>query len=184
MSDLDLLMEEWNRINDEVIIQRNERERFRGDKATEMALQQRIATLQTWMDNKGYNIQIADAVENQFNEWEFVHQDTIKNLEDSIEALSTLPQPSRMPSMRRTSPVMGLARSRSDRQLSFMGRPPEGSHAIRSHASYPCSGHWGRAFAAGTDLRADLWVSRSDGTCAEWPHIAPSDATPSGLRIA
>ena len=88
MSDLDLYMEEWNRINDEVKAQRNERERFRGDNATEMALQQRIATLQTWMDGKGYNIQITDAIENQFNEWEFVHQDTIRGLEDVIEGIT------------------------------------------------------------------------------------------------
>ena len=85
MSNVDLEIEEWNRINNEVTNQRNERERFRSDNATEIALQQRIATLQTWMDNKGYNIQIEDAIENQFNEFEFVHQDTIRNLESFIE---------------------------------------------------------------------------------------------------
>ena len=86
MSELDLLMEEWNRINDEVKSQRNERNRFRNDKATQTALQQRIATLQDWMDNQGYNINIEDAIENQFNEFEFVHQSTIGALEDAIEA--------------------------------------------------------------------------------------------------
>lgn len=87
MGQLELLQEEWDRLNDEVKAQRSERERFRGDKATDTALQQRIATLQDWMDSKGYNINIAGAIENQFNEFEFVQLDTIRGLEDSIEAL-------------------------------------------------------------------------------------------------
>lgn len=88
MSDLDLYMEEWNRINDEVKIRRSERERFHGDNATDNALQQRIATLQAWMNNKGYEINITGAIENQFNEWEFVHQTTIQGLEDVIEGIT------------------------------------------------------------------------------------------------
>ena len=88
MSELDQLMEEWNRINDEVKIQRSERGRFRGDNATEIALQQRLTTLQAWMDGKGYNINITDAIDNYFNEFEFVHESTIKNLEDRIEVVS------------------------------------------------------------------------------------------------
>jgi len=88
MSDLDLLMEEWNRINDEVKIQRSERERFRGDRGLDVALQVRIQNLQDWMDGKGYEIDIADAIENNFNEFEFVHQNTINALEDAIEGIS------------------------------------------------------------------------------------------------
>jgi len=88
MSELDQLMEEWNRINDEVKIQRSERNRYRNDNATEMALQQRLSTLQAWMDDKAYNINITDAIDNYFNEFEFVHDATIRNLENRIEVVS------------------------------------------------------------------------------------------------
>jgi hypothetical protein len=88
MSDIDLLMEEWNNLSNRVKNNKEERERFRGDNATETALQMRIATLQTWMDNKGYDIQIPDAIENQFNEFEFNHIETIRNLEDVIESIT------------------------------------------------------------------------------------------------
>ena len=88
MGHLELMQEEWNRINDKVKSERTERGRFRNDNATEMALQQRIATLQAWMDGKGYDINITGAIENQFNEFEFVHQKTIESLEDAIEGMT------------------------------------------------------------------------------------------------
>ena len=88
MGKLELLMEEWNRINDEVKAQRSERERFRNDNATQTALQQRIATLQDWMNLQGYDLNIEASIENQFNEFEFNHLDTIKNLQDQIEAIT------------------------------------------------------------------------------------------------
>ena len=88
MGELEFAQEEWNRINDKVKSERSEKNRFRNDNATETALQQRIATLQDWMTNQGYDIDITSAIDNQFNEFEFVHQDTIRYLEDTIERLT------------------------------------------------------------------------------------------------
>ena len=88
MGHLELMQEEWNRINDEVKHQRSERNNFRNDHGIETALQVRLESLQNWMNGKGYSINITDAIDNYFNEFEFVHDATIKNLEDRIEVVS------------------------------------------------------------------------------------------------
>ena len=88
MSKLEQLQEEFDRLNDIIKNQRNEKNRYRNDNATQMALQQRIATLQSWMDIQGYNIDITSAIDENFNEFEFIHKDILRDLQDSIEALS------------------------------------------------------------------------------------------------
>ena len=88
MGQLEQLQEEFDRINDIIKAQRGERNRYRNDKATQVALQQRLATLQAWLDQQGYNMNVEIALDNSFNEFEFVHTETIRNLQDVIEALS------------------------------------------------------------------------------------------------
>ena len=88
MGRLEDLQEQFNQLNDEVKSQRNEQNRYRNDKATQTALQQRLATLQAWLDQQGYNMNVEIALDDSFNEFEYVHKDIIRELQDQIEALS------------------------------------------------------------------------------------------------
>jgi len=88
MGRLEDLQEQFNQLNDEIKSQRNEQNRYRNDKATQIALQQRLATLQAWLDQQGYNMNVEIALDESFNEFEYVHKDIIRDLQDQIEALS------------------------------------------------------------------------------------------------